>query len=214
MASNKKNEEPFDITMIAILDYSVGNVDAVQNMLRKLGVASTISSDPGQIRTASKLVLPGVGAFDAAMEALQHFGLTESVRSFASSGRPLLGICLGAQLLLSSSEEGTLPGFGFIDGNCKKFDGINPLRIPHMSWSEVSFTKFHPITNFEESAPRFYFVHSYHMVCNDTASILGTSHYGYEFASAVYRDNIIGVQFHPEKSHKYGAQFLSNFAKL
>lgn len=200
--------------MITIIDYGIGNVASVKNMFYKNGTLAETSRDPQVILQSPRILLPGVGAFDTAVRTLQEYGLVEVLRAFAATGKPMLGICLGAQLLMDSSEEGTLPGLGLIPGTCKRFSNIDPLRIPHMSWSDVTFVKPHPLGNFEGEVPRFYFVHSYHMVCHNPEHVLGVSTYGYEFTCAVNHANVSGVQFHPEKSHRFGARLLQNFAAL
>jgi glutamine amidotransferase len=198
--------------MITIVDYGVGNVASVKNMLTKLGASSEISSNPDTILNSSKVILPGVGAFDAAMARLQDLDLARVVQEFASTGKPLLGICLGAQILLDSSEEGKLDGLGLISGKCLRFSGTN-IRVPHMGWSEVKFVKNHALNRFDVE-PRFYFVHSYYMSCKDLDDVLGWANYNGEFVSAISRGNVMGVQFHPEKSHRFGMQLLKNFAEL
>lgn len=200
--------------IITIVDYGIGNVASVKNMLHKNGTPGQISNDANEILKSDKIILPGVGSFDAAMKRLSALNLVEVIRTFSATGKPLLGICLGAQLLMDSSEEGQLNGLGLIKGTCKKFKGIEPLSIPHMGWSEVNFTREEPIVTFNNSPPRFYFVHSYHIVCENQKEVLGVSEYGYQFTCAVSSNNIFGVQFHPEKSHRYGAELLKNFASL
>lgn len=203
--------------MIVILDYEMGNVGSIQNMLRKIGVREVkISRDAGEIRAADKLILPGVGAFDAGMERLREFGLAELIREQAlERGKPLLGICLGMQLLGQSSEEGTLPGLGLLPFTCKRFDlpPESELKIPHMGWDRTYVLSQTPLTEGLEQRERYYYVHSYHAVCGDPANVLMECEYGYRFPSAVYGGRIYGVQFHPEKSHRYGMKLLKNFAE-
>jgi glutamine amidotransferase len=201
------------IKMITIVDYGIGNVASIQNMLHRVGVESLCSSDPHVILKADKLILPGVGAFDAAMDRLNELALPDVIRGYANSGKPLLGICLGAQLLMEGSEEGKREGLGLLRGTCRLFRDIQPLRVPHMSWSEVEIRRPHPLFRQEEIHPRFYFVHSYYMQCADQEDILATAVYGHPFAAAVARQQIWGVQFHPEKSHKFGFSLLRNFAE-
>lgn len=201
--------------MITIIDYGIGNVASVKNMLHRNGEESQLSSDPEIILDSQKIILPGVGSFDTAMQKLHDLNLIETIREFSRSGKPLLGICLGAQLLMSSSEEGKLEGLNLIQGRCEKFQRIEPLTVPHMNWNDVNFVKDSSLTNtFRNRAARFYFVHSYHMIPAQAEDILGTAFYGYEFTCAVGRDNIAGVQFHPEKSHRFGAELLQNFSNL
>jgi glutamine amidotransferase len=203
--------------MITIIDYGLGNLASIQNMLGKCGFSSQISRNPDVIRKATKLILPGVGAFDSAMKKINEAAFDSVIKEVASSGRHILGICLGAQLLMQDSEEGTVSGLSLIKGNCKKFNEklISPLRVPHMGWSDVKFVKpTHPLTRFNEMEPRFYFTHSYYLHCYDPVNILASSTYGHEFTCCAVQDNIMGVQFHPEKSHAFGAQLLTNFARM
>jgi len=199
--------------MIAIVDYGIGNVASVKNMLYACGAESVLTSDRNSILNADKIILPGVGAFDTAMRRLRELQLVEVLKEYASTQKPLMGICLGSQLLLDKSEEGSEKGLGLISGNCKRFESSPSLKIPHMGWSEVHFTDTHPLVHFAD-VPRFYFVHSYYMVCDDADDILGTSSYGHDFASAIKRKNIFGFQFHPEKSHRFGMQLFKNFISL
>ena len=201
--------------MIAILDYGLGNLGSISNMLKVIGEKSKITGEKETIEGADGLILPGVGAFDAGMSKLNDSSLADIVKAEAEKGKPILGICLGMQLLGRSSEEGVMPGLSLIPFECKKFkfkDDV--LRIPHMGWDLVEFKNQHPILNDLNGQQRYYFVHSYHAVCDSFDDILMTCNYGYEFAAAVIKDNIIGVQFHPEKSHDYGLALLRNFVKI
>jgi len=203
--------------MVTIIDYGVGNLASVQNMLKRCGFASQISKNPDEILRSTKLILPGVGAYDSAMEKINEYGLFSVIREAASNGINILGICLGAQLLLEGSEEGILSGLSLIKGTCKKFDEqtIAPLRVPHMGWSDVQFVATsHPVAFYGEANPRFYFTHSYYLHCDNPENILATSFYGREFTCGIVNNNIVGVQFHPEKSHIFGRQLLTNFATL
>jgi imidazole glycerol-phosphate synthase subunit HisH len=201
--------------MVTIVDYGVGNINSIQNMLKKCGVESKITNKTDELYAAEKIILPGVGAFDAAMERLNASGLDETIKACADKNIPILGICLGAQLLMESSEEGILPGLGLIQGDCRKFDvqKLAPLRVPHMGWEDVTFTKKGGLCDFE-GTPRFYFVHSYYIECKKTDNILGEAVYGHRFTCAVHSGTVSGVQFHPEKSHKFGEKLLSNFSRL
>ena len=203
--------------MITIVDIGVGNLGAIKNMLRKVGAAAEITADADMIRTADKIILPGVGAFDHGINALQESGLLDILNEQALVARkPILGICLGAQLLGRRSEEGKLPGLGWIDMDVVRFPKDMGLKIPHMGWNTVTPANLddavHPLFAANDSAPRFYFVHSYHFSCDRPENVAGTAVYGSPFAAAVCRDNIWGVQFHPEKSHRFGADLLRNFA--
>jgi glutamine amidotransferase len=200
--------------MIAIVDYGIGNVASVVKMFRRNGVNCLLVRDPSEIYEADKLILPGVGAFDSAMNKLNELNLVFSIKDFAASGKPLLGICLGAQLLMQSSEKGMLEGLGIITGTCRHFGDIRPLRVPHMNWSEVTFTSQHPLFSFPESDPRFYFTHSYYIECTHEADIAGTSIYGNTFTCATRHNNIFGIQLHSEKSHRFDARLFINFASL
>jgi imidazole glycerol-phosphate synthase subunit HisH len=203
--------------VLTIIDYNAGNIASIQNMLKKLGQTAIITSDPEEVLDAEKIILPGVGAFDYGMENLNQYELTDSIKQKAQNGTPMLGICLGAQLLGHSSEEGNLQGLGLIDMSVIKFSPSKlptNCKIPHMGWNEIQIKKKHPIFRDMYRDPRFYFVHSYHFVTGNTNDILTTSMYGYEFVSSFQHENIIGVQFHPEKSHKFGMKLLENFIKM
>jgi glutamine amidotransferase len=200
--------------MIAVVDYGLGNIGSVANILRKVGAEPVYTSDPETLRTASKLVLPGVGAFDTCMRNLRSSGLIPVlVECVLKREIPLLGICVGMQMLSRGSEEGTESGLGWIAARTVKFAGKadEELRIPHMGWNEVRPTR--PIALFSglETGARFYFVHSYHVVCDDPEDVVGEAIYGAPFTAALQRRNITGVQFHPEKSHKFGMRLISNF---
>lgn len=203
--------------MIHIVDYGAGNIGSVLNMIKKVGGAACASGSADDLMYASKLLLPGVGSFDNAIQKLERLGLLEVLRERARAGTPLLGICLGMQLLSEGSEEGVLPGLGLVPGKVRRF-AFGPadaaLKIPHMGWNQVRVRKPHPlVTGLDEDA-RFYFVHSYHYQCADEADILLETTYGYSFTSGIQRGNVMGVQFHPEKSHRYGMRLIKNFVDL
>lgn len=201
--------------MIAILNYGLGNLGSIANMLKVIGEKSEITTDIEDIKKADGIILPGVGAFDVGMQKLNENGLTDVVKEYARLGRPILGICLGMQLLGDKSEEGTLPGLSLIPFECIRFKlGDTKLKIPHMGWDIVNFEQKHPIIRDLVGRQRYYFVHSYHAVCSDKSNILMTCDYGYEFVASVVKENIIGVQFHPEKSHDFGLAFLKNFVTM
>ena len=204
--------------MIVIVDYGMGNLGSVQNMLKKVGAKSMISSDPEKILAASKLILPGVGAFDNGMKNINDMNLVNLLSERVTIEKiPILGICLGAQLLARRSEEGLLPGLGWIDAEVVRFrlpvsrDG---LKVPHMGWNEIEIKRENPLLTGFANVPRFYFVHSYHIHCNNTEDVIATSYHGIEFTAALCYGNIMGTQFHPEKSHKFGLQILKNFCEL
>jgi glutamine amidotransferase len=203
--------------MIAIIDYNMGNLASVQNAFAKLGSETVVESDPAKFKEYDKLILPGVGAFGDAMEHLKERDMVDAIRDFAASGKPMLGICLGMQLLFESSEEfGNSEGLGLIKGKVVKFDTAKfeePLKVPHMGWNRM-FTKEHPLFKGLDDEHYLYFVHTYHAVCDDAEDIIGETYYGYKFTSAVAHNNIMGIQPHPEKSHKNGLQILENFINL
>ncbi|MCI1721968.1 MAG: imidazole glycerol phosphate synthase subunit HisH [Lachnospiraceae bacterium] len=203
--------------MIAILDYGMGNIGSIRNMLKKIGVGEIIlTHDAEEIRSSDHLILPGVGAFDAGMARLNELGLAEVIRGYAlTEHRPVLGICLGMQLLGNGSEEGSLPGLSLIPFSCRKFSfgDASELKIPHMGWDRTYFSRESKLTEGLSSPQRYYYVHSYHAVCEDRENVLMTCSYGYDFAAAVQRENVYGVQFHPEKSHLYGMALLKNFVE-
>jgi len=204
--------------MISILDYGMGNVKSVANMLRKIGAAVKVISMPSELLSSEKIVIPGVGAFDAGMSALDEKGLLPVLNDRVLRARvPVLGICLGMQLFANCSEEGILDGLCWVDGEVKRFDFSSTdksLKVPHMGWNEVKPISTHPLFKGIPVPMRFYFVHSFYFSPSIKQNVLSTSYYGHDFAAAIARDNIVGVQFHPEKSHKYGMLFLKNFVEL
>jgi len=203
--------------MIVIVDYGIGNLASVLNMFKKIGTKEVVvSGDKETIAKASKLLLPGVGAFDGGMNNLEQTGLIPVLNEKALKEKvPVLGICLGMQLLSKRSEEGVKPGLGWIDAETVKFD-LDPalkLKVPHMGWDYVRVKRKNPLIEMD-SKSRFYFVHSYHVKCLDENQSLATSNFGVDFTCMVNKDNIFGTQFHPEKSLKFGMKLLENFAKL
>ena len=206
--------------MITIIDLNIGNIGSVVNMIKHVGGNCKVSSDPAEIKAATKLILPGVGSFDKAMNQLRNNKLEEVINEKATLQKtPLLGICLGMQLLTNSSEEGKEKGLGLIPAETlsfkKTFDvkEINE-RIPHMGWNDIRVEQENDLTKNLIESSRFYFVHSYYVKCSNKGNCLMTSNYGFDFASAIVKNNVFGVQFHPEKSHKYGKKLISNFVKL
>ena len=196
--------------MIGIIDYGMGNVGSVESMINHLGYYKTkIVTTPEELRGVDRIILPGVGTFDNGMKNLKDSGLFDELNTqVLINNKPVLGICLGMQLLMDKSEEGKLDGLGWIKGECKKFRFVDKsLKIPHMGWNVAS-----PITNeLCDNDSRFYFVHSYYVKCDEKDNIMLKTNYGMEFVSGVSKDNIFGVQFHPEKSHKYGMDLMKKF---
>lgn len=202
--------------MIAIVDYGMGNLYSVKNMLKYLGYDSDVTNEALRIEAADKLILPGVGNFGKAMEVIRQSGLLEVLNhKVLEEKTPILGICLGMQLLLGHSEEGDCDGLGWIPGEVKKFDLPDhpELKIPHMGWDYIEIQKESPLFAGSAGGERYYFVHSYYAMCQNRADAAATTEYGIRFDSVVQRDNIYGTQFHPEKSHRFGMEILGNFAK-
>jgi len=202
------------LSPIIIIDYGLGNLGSLANMLKKIRVPVKISSDISDIESAEKLILPGVGSFDHGMQKLQELKLIDILNKKAIIDKtPIMGICLGMQLFTKTSEEGAHPGLGLVDANTVKFniDRDSSIKVPHMGWDTLDLKKDHFLMQETNNNAMYYFVHSFHVVCNHSEDILSTSHYGYDFVSSLAKDNIIGVQFHPEKSHKYGMKLLENF---
>jgi glutamine amidotransferase len=204
--------------MIVIIDYNMGNIGSIVNMIKKAGGESIVTSDVEIIKNAKKLILPGVGAFDSGMKNIEDMGLLDVLNEKVLVEKtPILGICLGMQLFCKCSEEGSKAGLSWIDGVCNRFDFSSVgtgLRIPHMGWNSVEVKKSSPLMNNLPEEPAFYFVHSYYVICNNADDVLTTTNYGYEFCSSVNHENIYATQFHPEKSHKYGLAVIKNFVEL
>tara|TARA_B110000908_G_C10193994_1_gene421934 strand:+ start:607 stop:1215 length:609 start_codon:yes stop_codon:yes gene_type:complete len=202
--------------MIIIVDYGMGNLGSVFNMFKRIGVASKITSDLEKIKSAKKLLLPGVGSFDKAMERINTSGIKEVLdQKVLVEETPILGICLGMQLLTNSSEEGIENGLGYINASAKKFVfNDNKMKVPHMGWNIVKKATPSLLTQDIKEESRFYFVHTYYVeVMHQKNSILKTN-YGLEFDSAIQHKNVYGTQFHPEKSHKFGIKILKNFSEI
>jgi glutamine amidotransferase len=198
--------------MIVIVDYGVGNVGSVANMLRKVGARARISASSADIEAADKLILPGVGHFDSGMAKLNETGLVPVLaEQVLAKGKPVLGICLGMQMLTRGSEEGSAPGLGWIDAYSHRFPDMAGLRVPHMGWNTVRADNEASLFAHHGDTERFYFVHSYFVRTADPAHVAATCSYGIEFAAAFQANNIFGVQFHPEKSHLFGMELFKRF---
>lgn len=194
----------------------MGNLNSVKNMLKKIGQNSVISGEIGVLEKADKIILPGVGSFEAAMTNIKNRNLYDILNHKALVDKiPLLGICLGMQLLTNHSEEGNVEGFGWIDANTLKFEfSNNKLKIPHMGWNRIKTDDSNLLFKNLQEESKFYFVHSYYVKCSEKSNSLATTEYGFTFDSSIHKDNIYGTQFHPEKSHKYGMELLKNFSNI
>ena len=197
--------------MIVVINYGMGNLGSIENMIKKIGYKCIITSDLEDIKNANKLILPGVGSFDSGMKNLKELGFIEVLNQKVIIDKiPILGICLGMQLMAKNSEEGTSDGLGWVDAVSKKFIS-DTLKVPHMGWNIINHQKKSKLFDEYESEKRFYFVHSYYVNCNQKGDILTTTNYGKDFTSSFEKENVIGVQFHPEKSHNFGMKLLKNF---
>lgn len=203
--------------MIALVDYGLGNIQAFANIYRHLGIEAAPARTGNDLRTASRIILPGVGAFDWAMTRLQESGLKDALdEEVLGAKKPVLGICVGMQMMARSSEEGKLPGLGWIDATVVKFDTRlleSKTHLPHMGWNDASPVRTDTLFSGLDS-PRYYFLHSYFMKTDREENVLATSNYGVTFTSAVQAGNVYGTQFHPEKSHQWGVRLLKNFAEF
>lgn len=204
--------------MITIIDYGVGNVFAFQNVFNRLNIPSKIAKSVDDLISVSKLILPGVGHFDYAMSQLNKSGMKDRLDELVLSEKiPVIGICVGMQMMAHKSDEGTLDGLCWIDGCVKKFDEAtinHHTKLPHMGWNDVIPIKNHPLYKGLEQEAIFYFLHSFYFKCSNQKNSISKTDYGINFSSSVQHDNIYGIQFHPEKSHSYGERLLENFAKL
>ena len=204
--------------MITIVDYGMGNLKSIQNMLKKVGAESVITSDLTEVENAKKIILPGVGSFDTAIMNIEALGLKPVLNKLVLDGKvPIFGICLGMQIMCNSSEEGHMDGFGWIDAEVKKFsfEKGSDLKVPHMGWNVVHAEDGKDLfKDCSEEELRFYHVHSYYVKLNDEEDQLATTNYSFEFTSGFRKNNIVGVQFHPEKSHSFGMQMFRNFSSL
>lgn len=204
--------------MIAIVDYGLGNVRAFTNVYKRLNIDVVVAGSADVLREATKIILPGVGAFDHAMQLLDGSGMRSALDELVTNRRvPVLGICVGMQILAQGSDEGVLPGLGWVAGRVRSFRSLVPgwsLPLPHMGWNDVRPAATSRLLSGLENEARFYFLHSYFFECERTADVAATATYGKEFCAAVRHENVYGVQFHPEKSHHWGTQLLQNFADL
>jgi glutamine amidotransferase len=204
--------------MITIIDYGLGNVLAFANVYSRLNIPFAVAKYSQDLVSATKLILPGVGSYDHAMQQLNQSGMRMMVEKLVTNRCiPVLGICVGMQMLAKSSSEGTLPGLGWIDGEVKKFDiSLMPrgTNLPHMGWNDVKPVVDGGLFKDMRQDARFYFLHSYYFECHRQSDVLAVTDYGGQFSCAVKRDNVYGVQFHPEKSHNFGSQLLKNFAEI
>jgi len=199
--------------MIAVVDYEAGNLKSVETALEKLGADFFVSSNPVRLAEADKMIFPGVGEAAQAMNRLEKTGLDRAIKDFAASGKPLLGICLGAQILFDHSEESNTDCLGILHGRVCRFSSDMELKIPHMGWNTLVHSD-HPLFKGLPQEKSFYFVHSYYVVPGDTSDVIGSSDYGHVFTAAVARDNVMATQFHPEKSGEWGLLILRNFIEL
>jgi imidazole glycerol-phosphate synthase subunit HisH len=204
--------------VIAIVNYGLGNIQAFANIYKRLNIPARIASTHNDLKTAAKIILPGVGAFDWAMSRLNESGMRGALEELViGKGRPLLGICVGMQILANRSDEGKLPGLGWIKGEVKKFSDcafVQKTHLPHMGWNDVMPQNEKYLFKDLQSEARFYFLHSYYFALQNQENVLAVTDYGGLYASSIGSGNIFGVQFHPEKSHKWGIQLLKNFAEL
>jgi len=201
-----------------IIDYKTGNLGSILNMFKKIGVEATVSSNVLDIERADKIILSGVGSFDSGIDNLKDAGLIPVLNEMVLVKKiPILGICLGMQLFSKKSEEGKLAGFNWINAETVRFkfdDRETNLKVPHMGWDTINTKRESPLLANMYQEARFYFVHSYHLICENQEDVIATTNHGYEFPSIVQKENIFGVQFHPEKSHKFGIKLFENFVNL
>ncbi len=204
--------------MIAIVDYGIGNVMAFLNVYKRLNIPATVARTTSDLQAASKIILPGVGSFDHAMDRFQQSGMRETVEELVMAQKvPVLGVCVGMQMLARESDEGRVPGLGWLAAHVRSFrthQASAALPIPHMGWNDILPAPGTRLFQGLDANPRFYFLHSFFFECDDRGDRIASTTYGFEFSSAVQRENVYGVQFHPEKSHHYGAQLLKNFSEL
>ncbi|MFM1853734.1 MAG: imidazole glycerol phosphate synthase subunit HisH [Bacteroidota bacterium] len=204
--------------MITIIDYGVGNISAFENVYKRLNIRTKVAKTASDLQNAEKLILPGVGAFDYAMTQLNNSGMRDKLDDLVINDHvPVIGICVGMQMMGNKSQEGNLDGLGWINGEILKFDEqliAQRTKLPHMGWNDVSPSPDEPLFNGLKQGAIFYFLHSFYFKCNHSENSIAKSEYGIQFTSAVKHKNMYGIQFHPEKSHQFGETLLNNFAKL
>ena len=204
--------------MIKIVNYGSGNIQAILNIYKRLNINCEVANAPEELLDAAKIILPGVGAFDETMRQLLASGFKEILDEMVLINKtPIIGICVGMQILGNKSDEGLLPGLGYIDGDIKKFDTnifTHKPHLPHLGWNSISLEQNHRIFDGIDTEKGFYFLHTYYFKCNSSTNTLAKTNYGIEFSSAVINNNVFGMQFHPEKSHSNGVQLFKNFAEL
>ena len=204
--------------MITIVDYGLGNIGAFANVYKRMNIPARVATSASDLESAERIILPGVGAFDHAMNLLDASGMRDTLSDLVVvQKKPVIGVCVGMQILASGSDEGAREGLGWIPGRVRHFQSApesKPLPVPHMGWNDVRPAPGEPLFTGLHNDARFYFLHSYYFECDEPASVTATAGYGAEFGCAVRRDNVFGVQFHPEKSHHFGATLLKNFAEI
>jgi glutamine amidotransferase len=200
--------------MIAIVDYGIGNLGSIHNIIKHVGGAAEITRDERVVQEARGVIIPGVGAFDSCVTALRRSGLLKPIENALAQGVPVLGICVGMQMMGRGSEEGREPGLGWIGADVQRFSAAAGLKIPHMGWSPVNTRPDSRLFGNVDPDPRFYFVHSFYVACDDPNDVAASAQYGVQFAAAVERGNLFGVQFHPEKSHRFGMSLFKSFLKV
>ena len=203
--------------MIAIPRLPIGNFASVLRMIAKVGGSAYLADTPSDLKNASSIILAGVGAFDHGMKSLQDGGWINELNELVLyRKRPVLGICLGMQLMCSSSEEGKMEGLKWIEAEVVRFSILpgSRIKVPHMGWNEINISQYNPLIRTEPSVPRYYFVHSYHVKCVNSNEVIATTRHGYDVTAAFRKENIFGVQFHPEKSHQFGMNLIRNFIDL